>query len=124
MDWETLERMMVKAPYHVDYIVPKDSMPSPEKACLEPSIGKYRGQLRNWRATLSDSSCLHVLEFKNIYVVHRDRANLNDSVVKHIALDEPRMIVLTFWLPLLELARVLFRVMWRKRMRARGSRCY
>jgi len=57
-------------------------------------------------------------------VVHRDRANLNDSVVKHIALDEPRMIVLTFWLPLLELARVLFRVMWRKRMRARGSRCY
>ncbi|ADL18465.1 hypothetical protein ASAC_0057 [Acidilobus saccharovorans 345-15] len=124
MDWLAIERAMVKAPYHVDYVVPKDSVPRPEEQCLEPSFGKPRGQLRNWRATLSDGSCLHVLEFKHFYVVHRDRANLNDSVIRHVALDEPSMAVLSFWLPLLELLRALLRARRRKRLRAMGSPCY
>lgn len=123
MNWDDVKRVMTRAPYHVDYLVPKSEVPDPRAYCLEPSFGRPRGQLRNWRATLPDGSCLHVLEFSRFYVVHRDRANLNDSVARHIALDEPRLIALTFWIPMLELLRLLFRLSYRKRLRARGDPC-
>ena len=113
----------MRRPFHVDYILRKDEVESPQEGCLEPSAGRPRGQLRNWRATLPDGSCMHVLEFKSVYVVHRDRANLNDSVLRHVALDEPRAMVYLLWLPLAELARLAFRAAYRKRLRARGSPC-
>ena len=67
---------------------------------------------------------MHVVEYRRLYVVHRDRANLNDSVVRHVALDEPKLILpLAVWLPLLELVRVLYRVARRKRLLTRGDPC-
>ncbi len=124
MDWAEVARIMMRLPYHVDVIVRKDEVPSPRDYCMEPSIGKPRGQVSNWRATLPDGSCLHVLEYRNIYVVHRDRANLNDNIIRHIALDEPSAAIYLLWLPLLELVRILFRVLYRKRLAMSGSPCF
>jgi len=124
LDWQHVMEVLSRAPYHVDFLVYKDELPDPSSACLEPSWGRPRGQLRDWRVTLPDGSCMHVVEYRRLYVVHRDRANLNDSVVRHVALDEPKLILpLAVWLPFLELLRVLYRVARRRRLLKRGDPC-
>ncbi|MCE4624129.1 MAG: hypothetical protein F7B11_05230 [Caldisphaeraceae archaeon] len=123
MKWEEVESKIMKSKFHQDYLYYKKQLPDPSSFCLEPSVGKPRGQIKNWRKTLPDGSCLHVLEFKNIYIVHRDRANPNDSIIKHIALDEPKLILLTFWIPMLELWRILFRCIYKKRQRNGENKC-
>ncbi len=123
MDWADVAEALIRPPFYVSYVIPKSSLPDPAASCLEPSFGRRRGQLRDWRATLPDGSCMHVLEFKTIYVVHRDRANPNESVVRHVALDEPVMMVALPLLPLVELFRVLGRAEHRRRLARLGDPC-
>ncbi|MGC9072036.1 MAG: hypothetical protein ACP5HK_05005 [Acidilobus sp.] len=123
MNWADVAGLLMRLPYHVDLLIYKRDVPSPREYCMEPSWGRPRGQVRNWRVTLPDGSCLHVLEYRSLYVVHRDRANLNESVVRHVALDEPSLALLSFWLPFLELIRVMARTLYRKRLALRGDPC-
>ncbi len=123
MDWVDVAGVLTRLPYHVDFLLPKGGLPDPRSRCLEPSWGRRRGQVRDWRATLPDGSCMHVLEFKTIYVVHRDRANPNDSVIRHVAMDEPRLAPLVPLLPLLELLRALGRAIYRRNLARRGDPC-
>jgi hypothetical protein len=43
MDWETLERVMVKRRITSTTLSQRIRCRALRKACLEPSIGKYRG---------------------------------------------------------------------------------
>ena len=123
LDWPDVAKALMASPYHVSYVLPKSALPDPADSCLEPSFGRRRGQLRDWRATLPDGSCLHVLEYRSVYAVHRDRANPNDSVIRHVALDEPSLIALLPILPVLELLRVVGRALYRRGLARRGHPC-
>ncbi len=71
--------------------IPKKHMEKPEKSLLfRKSIGKIRGQIRDYRCSIYESNLgMHVVEFMDHYEIHLDRYDPMKKPVEHIIYESP-----------------------------------
>lgn len=87
MTWKEVGVHIQGCPFHEDYRILRNSIQHPSMEGFARSVGEIKGQLADWRKTLLDGTCLHVIEFPSKYVCHRDKKNPNEDPVGHLWAD-------------------------------------
>jgi hypothetical protein len=87
MRWANVLPALLRQSYHRDFEVEKSSIEHPANAGFRQSLGELKGQ--DWRQTLPDGSCAHVLEYPTSYVYHRDIRNPDTDPWGHLLEDAP-----------------------------------
>ncbi|AFZ70784.1 hypothetical protein Calag_1062 [Caldisphaera lagunensis DSM 15908] len=118
LEWSDVERFLYYRPYHYHVLIKKTNIGHPKESGYKRSYGEYNGEKYDWRKTLIDGSCAHVREYDTYYIVHRDRVNPDDNLIKHIALDSLKSLpkILPFIIPIL-LLRYNYKLVKKKRLR-------
>lgn len=73
--------------FHIDVKVSKN-ISHPELAGFEKGGGLPYGQLADYRMTLSDNTEIHIKEYSEYYLVHRDKCTVN-APLGHLLQDAP-----------------------------------
>lgn len=89
MTWASVLPALLRQSYHQDFEVKKESIEHPTDAGFRQSLGELKGQDADWRQTLPDGSCAHVLEYPAHYVYHRDKRNPDADPWGHLLEDAP-----------------------------------
>lgn len=87
--WASVLPTLLRQSYHQDFEVEKSSIEHPGNAGFQQSLGELKGQDSDWRQTLPDGSCAHVLEYPTRYVYHRDVRNPDTDPLGHLLEDAP-----------------------------------
>ncbi|MFP3228433.1 MAG: hypothetical protein RXQ71_06550 [Caldisphaera sp.] len=102
-DLDEIENYLLHKPFHYHILIKKSYIKEPKTKGYKKSFGEYNGEKLDWRKTLIDGSCIHIREYNDYYIIHRDRVNPDDNLLKHIALDSLKdlPLVLPFLIPIL-----------------------
>ncbi len=92
--WGSVVTRLSRLPFYRDVILDKTEIPHPSQSGFKKSIGEIKGQVADWRLTLRDGSCLHVVEFPQHYSIHRDQVNPDNDPLGHIVKDAPHWILI------------------------------
>jgi hypothetical protein len=87
--WAGVLNLVLTQPPHCDLVVPKDSYPHPLQAGFVQHFGDPKGQIADYRVSLSDGRGIHISEFSDSYVVHWDIVDPLINPLGHIAQDAP-----------------------------------
>ena len=87
--WSNVLPSLMHQSLHQDFEIEKLSIEHPASAGFEQSLGELKGQDFDWRKTLADGTCVHVLEYPTCYVYHRDSRNPNTDPLGHLLEDAP-----------------------------------
>ena len=93
--WTVIVSFISTQPFHLDYTYPKGALTHPSQSGFKQSSGELKGQVADWRMTLPDRSGVHVIEFQDAYVVHRDKRCPLVDRLGHIVQDAPH------WIPVI-----------------------
>ncbi len=80
-------------PFYENFQIGKHDIGHPAQAGFGKSLGELKGQLADWRKSLPDSSCIHVLEYAADYTLHRDKRNPNTDLIGHLVEDAPHWLI-------------------------------
>ena len=70
--------------------VPKSIGNPMESGIFFRSVGKIRGQIRDYRSSIDKANCgIHVVEFLDRYEIHVDRFNPYKKPLEHLIVDSP-----------------------------------
>ncbi len=100
-DWGYIARVVLNQQEHTDLQIMKLSVPHPLEAGFRKGRGDYAGQKANYRLALPDGRGLHVKEYDDYYLIHRDRWDPSIDPLRHIIEDSPQ------WLPILGIGGIL-----------------
>ena len=87
--WANVVSQVLSLPAHYDISVPKCGYVHPLQAGFVAHVGEPKGQIANYRMTVSDGRGVHVLEFQDSYWVHWDKVDPLTNPIGHIAEDAP-----------------------------------
>jgi len=87
--WVSVGRDVLALPPRQDLKVWKFEVEDPTKHAFEVSAGALRGQLADYRLTLSDCRCIHVVEYADHFLVHWDEVSPKCDLVEHARRDAP-----------------------------------
>ncbi len=74
--------------------VPKNIENPHDSKLFKRSVGKIRGQLRDYRASIDDSYLgIHVVEFLDRYEIHVDSFDPMKKPLEHLIVDSPDTII-------------------------------
>ncbi|MGC8572968.1 MAG: hypothetical protein C0171_00505 [Caldisphaera sp.] len=102
-DLDEIEQYLLHKPFHYHILIRKSNTQLPKTKGYKRSLGEYNGEKLDWRKTLIDGSCIHIREYNDYYIIHRDRVNPDDNLLKHIALDSLKSLplILPFVIPII-----------------------
>ncbi|HIE34911.1 MAG TPA: hypothetical protein EYP79_01775 [Campylobacterales bacterium] len=69
--------------------IPKSFVPHPSKVGFVKHLGELRGQLADWRKDIPSVGHVHVVEYADYYLVHKDKASLLSNPIGHLIYDAP-----------------------------------
>ncbi len=92
--WASRAAHLMKKPYHQDFRIEKGEIEHPTQAGFRKSLGEPKGQEADWRSTLPDGSCIHVLEYPGHYVFHKDKRNPDSDPWGHLWEDAPHWLMI------------------------------
>ncbi len=70
--------------------VPKSVGNPMESGIFFRSIGKIRGQIRDYRGSIDRANCgIHIVEFLDRYEVHVDKFDPHKKPLEHLIVDSP-----------------------------------
>ncbi|MDP8003324.1 MAG: hypothetical protein ACP5I6_03075 [Caldisphaera sp.] len=118
MDWADIEHYLASKPFYYHVLIRKCNISNPKASGYKRSFGEYNGEKIDWRKTLINGTCIHIREYENYYIVHKDKVNPDDNLLKHIALDSLKNLplILPFIIPIL-LLRYNYKLILKKRLR-------
>ncbi len=118
LEWIEVERYLYNKPFHYHVLIKKVNIIHPKEFGYKRSFGEFNGEKFDWRKTLIDGSCIHVREYDTYYIIHRDRINPDDDLIRHIALDSLKSLpkLLPFIIPIL-LLKYNYKLIKKKRLR-------
>jgi hypothetical protein len=92
--WANVLPFLQHQSFHQDFEIEKWRIEHPINDGFEQSVGELKGQSSDWRKTLADGSCIHVLEYPARYVYPRDVHNPNSDPLGHLLDDAPHWLFL------------------------------
>ena len=87
IQWKEINRQIIRLPYKENIEINKGTASHPLRSGFQKHYGAPKGQFADYRKCLPDGSCIHVLEYKNKYYIHRDRFDPRENMTKHILYD-------------------------------------
>jgi hypothetical protein len=87
LKWKEIKRQIMNLPYKENIEVKKGAVSHPLRSGFQKHYGAPKGQFADYRKCLPDGSCIHVLEYKDKYYIHRDRFDPRGNMLGHIFYD-------------------------------------
>ena len=87
IQWKEINRQITRLPYKENIEVKKGAVSQPLRSGFQKHYGAPKGQFADYRKRLPDGSCIHVLEYKNKYYIHRDQCDPREDMLGHIFYD-------------------------------------
>jgi len=105
--WNKIIRQINHLPFKENIEVMKRRVSHPLRVGFKEHFGMPKGQIADYRKRMPNGQCVHVLEYRDKYYIHRDRIDPRKDPLGHAFYDMKNI-----WGGALSFAIALFAVRW------------
>jgi len=93
--WRNIIKRVLSLPPHVEFRIPKRTVPSPEAVGFkETGLGDLKGARKQYRLRLPDGRSLHLRDYDQYYTIHWDEIDPELDPLGHLVKDAPDWLIL------------------------------